>query len=546
MTESTTRFTLIYRPELARALRELDVCHPAEAAILLNQLCCYWLQKDVGSILKDGRRWIYNSYADWIKTQITSLSEWQFGKMIRQLRSLGLILTSCYANLRGEFLDEPGSAWHDYNTSTWVTVDEEAIVRLTGWNPFGTKTKPKPPQSPEPSTRTEIANAIASSCAHNNVGLRSQEPSIYKKNSISTKNSEPDLEKEDTVLGTNTQEVSTEVEVDKDTRCESHRTKDTSTEPESSSQDSFSAAQGCEFVDSSTPQENSTPQPVKRGEVQKEVWEIAPGEPYPVFLNWRAKTKYEPQGGRWATDAIGNAYSEFYNNRAKTKVAIFPDFLAYMQTVAENANEQQNAGLKAILPSLLIAKPAPTEENVQRLMSNIQALIDRGSEVATNQGIATPSCTQSMSYQEATSQEIAPLAELAPLPALPPDASMQDYWSVVEQRQHKGKVLSEAVSPKSKLELTLETKQMLWRSAPKMRGVIRQWAENTPGVVMGSDGPELAAKDGNADMGSCIEEQPTAEELEAHYLEEPNPADKEYPLDDYFCPPDNCQAERET
>lgn len=144
----------------------------------------------------------------------------------------------------------------------------------------------------------------------------------------------------------------------------------------------------------------------------QEVWEIAPGHPYPVFLNWRADKHYKPQGGKWESDAYGIAYSEFYKNRSKTTVVLFPQFLEYMKTCSENCNQQVANGIKAILPSCFIARPEATQENVQQLMANIQQLVDSGVEVALpNPG--APSSTQSMSFVAAAKSGI-----IEPLPIL--------------------------------------------------------------------------------------------------------------------------------
>jgi DNA-binding transcriptional ArsR family regulator len=106
----------------------------------------------------------------------------------------------------------------------------------------------------------------------------------------------------------------------------------------------------------------------------KEAWEISPSHPYPVFLNWRADKHYKPQGGKWESDAYGIAYCEFYNNRAKTTAVLFPQFLEYMKTVAENCNQQLANGIKAILSSCFIARPEASQENMQQLMANVVAI----------------------------------------------------------------------------------------------------------------------------------------------------------------------------
>ena len=197
---------------------------------------------------------------------------------------------------------------------------------------------------------------------------------------------------------------------------------------------------------------------------QKEVWEVAPGKPDPVFLAWRAKTKYEPQGGHWANDALGNAYAEFYNNPAKTGAVLFPQFMEYMQVLAQNGHQQQFSGGEFLLPSLFKALPAPSEENLQQLIANVEHLVAGGARVALPQ--ATPSCQQSISLAEAISSRIAPLPDLQlAQPTLP----------------HSGPSLAD----------TVQYQRALWRNAPVLRGKIVEWANATAGVELGDDGPVL-------------------------------------------------------
>ncbi|TAF07764.1 MAG: hypothetical protein EAZ77_08625 [Nostocales cyanobacterium] len=164
-----------------------------------------------------------------------------------------------------------------------------------------------------------------------------------------------------------------------------------------------------------------------------EVWEISPGHPYPVFLRWWAKTKYEPQGGHWANDAIGNAYSEFYKNRSRTTVAIFPQFLQYMETVTSNLNQQTSAEIKAMLPSCFISMPSATHENVHSLMERVEILVEAGAEVALPQLNPSPSCHQSMKFNQAIDESIKPLPKLNQPLIANQDPSDQDSRTVNEK-----------------------------------------------------------------------------------------------------------------
>lgn len=124
---------LLYHPALVKSLRELGIKHPGEAALLISQ-AHFWMGTENGHITRDGRKWIYNAYADW-SDQIPSLSAWQIGLVVRQLREFKLLETSCFAHLRRKLVEAPPVAWHEWNTSTWLTLNYDVLQRLTGWNP---------------------------------------------------------------------------------------------------------------------------------------------------------------------------------------------------------------------------------------------------------------------------------------------------------------------------------------------------------------------------------------------------------------------------
>jgi hypothetical protein len=203
----------------------------------------------------------------------------------------------------------------------------------------------------------------------------------------------------------------------------------------------------------------------------QQVWEIAPKRPYPVFLNWWADKKYKPQGGKWEAAAQSNAYSEFYKDCDRTTVAIFPEFLEYMQQVAQNCNQQVASGIKAILPSCFVTMPEANQENVKQVMINIQELVDKGAQVALPTNSVTPSCTQSMSFDAAANAGIIqPLQEFVAIAASVPEPE---------------------ISPQEELLRVLQIKQTTWINAPALRDRIKRWVEKTDGVVMGENGPEF-------------------------------------------------------
>ncbi|BAZ34079.1 hypothetical protein NIES4074_65930 [Cylindrospermum sp. NIES-4074] len=567
-------FTLLYKPQLAKALRELRVTHPAEAAIFLNQLA-FWMKTSAGHITRDGRKWIYNSYQDWTE-QIANLTSWQMGKMIRQLVELGLIEKSCYAHVRHDLLERPPVAWHTDNTSSWMTLNVEQIVELTDWHPFGEEIKPQQSQNeaqkqgiscagsareqereifpsapspqafslfpqpiasayfplpfcpstlfPQPNptpaqilvenpplnnqrlkplSSAEIANTISRSCESYFPILRSQFPSIYREN-LSLYQIHEIIKEKDEAINTTYElpdpwtdepdNVQDSLDVDEQYLESLESIKDTPedhssaaplseiftefesyTNTESSHQDysnPIASSQG--FLKAPKLRTNKRTKETTVSPHFQEIWEMEPHHPYSIFLNWWADKKYKPQGGKWEADAYGNAYAEFYNNRHKTTVVLFPQFLAYMQQVAQNCDQQLANGIKAILPSCFVTRPDATPENVRQLMENFQELIDRGAQVALPTNYATPANTQSMSFTAATdSQNIPPLPKLEQ-PALPTSEPL-------------------VADDKESLLQSLARNQAKWKNIPRLRPQVEEWVNQTLGVEMTPDGPILVS-----------------------------------------------------
>ncbi|MBN3925630.1 hypothetical protein [Nostoc sp. NMS4] len=470
--------TLIYSPELARAMKELNVCHPAEACILINQLA-FWMQSGYGYRTEDDRKWIYNSYEDWTSNQFTSLSPWNFGKMARELEALGIIEKDCYVRLKKHLVTKPPH-WHPDLTSSWMTLDVERLFELTGCFPhcYG--------KSPNPLLDAEIANAMTRDCDRNDAKLQTQFPSTYKENSISTQDREIEKER---VLDKNQENQELDQWLDFDPWSDeppinTHYVGSLEQKPlndhTDSSEGECSAAPPpsfeklvtepkCDSVAGVGFKKKSDSSPEVKDQAQQ-VWEIAPKRPFPVFLHWWADKKYKPQGGKWEAAAISNAYSEFYKDCDRTTVAIFPEFLEYMQRVAQNCNQQVASGIKAILPSCFVAMPEANHQNVRQVMVNIQELVDKGAQVALPTNSVTPACTQSMSFDAAANAGI-----IQPL---------QEFIAIAPTPEPE-------VSPDEELLRILQIKQTSWRNAPALRDGIKRWVEKTLGVVMGDNGPEL-------------------------------------------------------
>lgn len=448
------------------------------AALVLQHLD-YWLKNpNCGYILMDGCKWIYNSYRKFAK-QLPGLREYQIGRLIREMEDLGWIISERFHNLKKNigFLGNPPEGWQEYNQKKWYKLNYQKIFEDTGFDLLnegaGGGTSNESPQKSsyhlKPLQQANVQNCTNQSTDLHDASSKSVQSSIYKEDPYLSQNGEPEKQRE--LKDFEQQEL-----------------ENTNTPPGYQNQDPLNTEQikekssneNKEFREeknsggSSQIRENRTKPNDHVGKkisetAEQEIWEIAPGVPYPVFLNWRAQMHYKPQGGKWETNARGNAHSEFYNNRQKTKVVLLPEFMQYMRDVSLNCNQQLANDIKAILPSLFAELPAPTHENVQQLMANIEQLVEQGVEVALPNLAATPS-NQSMSYAAATAQsQIKPLPNLVALPTTAESQKEESILDVVVQ------------------------KQLFWHNTPILRGKIRDWADTHPDVmIMDEYGPVLA------------------------------------------------------
>jgi hypothetical protein len=490
--------TLLYIPELAAALKELGVPHPGEAAVYLSQQA-FWMKTNSGIFDRAGIKWIYNSYSQWVE-QIASLSEYQFGKMVRALEGLGLIFKSCYAHLRHNLETKP-EGFHPWQTKSWITLNTPRIVELTGWNPFGTDVL-FDKESPQPATSAEIANTTTRDCVHNDARLRTQFPSIYRENSISTKD-EQVKEKEGDVttkegIGSLQEDLWADaVEETQDLvvplvvknpfteQSDSQFVKSSALAHTTETTNNTKLDATCSLNttkiairDVSDCVEKRTPS-LKGLDVKRSlyVWEDALGRPNEIFLNWWASRHYKPQGGKWETGARSYAYSEFYNNPARADV-IYQEFLQFFDTVANNAHQQQNQDIQAILPSCLIQYPEVNQENKEQVASNIATVAARGAGVALPNNV--PGSKQHISISFAASG-----ASIAPLPNL------------------EKPVLLNTAQPHFEIALEKLTKQVETANKGfqrykgdraqrhKFQEMVR-WAKQTEGVVVTDEGIFLA------------------------------------------------------
>lgn len=461
------RYFTQYHPQLAAFLENTD------QALLIQQIH-YWLQNEkVGYVLRDGRRWIYNGYSDWIEQLFPWKSISSISRMVTDLENRGWVITKRFYQCKREigFVDRPPTAFHEDNQRKWYCLDYDQILADTGFDllsqPYkGHKTLKRSPRANLQKCKLLLANLQNASCISANSSYINNQTTNH---TLSNEQTEQVISSplHSPVPATPSVGDAPSAAVYEDL---------SQTLANSLSVDSQTERSSVE-INSSAPACNKNLQSPQR---QKFVWELAVGEPYPAFLNWRYQTHYKPQGGRWETGGSKFAYSEFYKDPGATTATLYRDFLDYIHRATENANQLAAAGMDVILPSVLAdRKPAPTEENTQQLMHNVQHLVEEhDAKVALPQSVPTPSCRQAISWAEATNSHAAPLPTLTPASAPILPAAEAD---------------SEEDKEQLKLVQKVERQRTSWKNIrhPMFRAIIRKWAEETPGVVMTEDGPQL-------------------------------------------------------
>jgi hypothetical protein len=493
-----SNYTLLYIPALAWALKNLQIPHPGEAALFLSQLA-FWFNTESGHCTRDGRKWIYNSYSDWVQ-QIPSLTEYQFGVMIRSLVFHELIEKSCYASLRKQLTTHPVS-WHPDNTSSWITLNIERIIELTNWHPFGKQNSTDNDQTPEPAREAEIVNPTSGDCKSNFAKLGTQFSSIYIEDSISTKDGETSREKEqinyspDPWIDQQEDNFSFDgLKSESSVKTQdSHEGQFSAPPPNTNNTNTTNHPKGFGATNNTNTTQKAqrnvsnkieAPLPkLKSEEIDRPlfVWEEALNRPNPYFLQWWAKVHYEPQGGKWKSGARLFAKSQFYNDPVGADI-IYQEYLLFMDTVANNANQQQNQKIQAILPSCFVKYPEVNQENKEQLAKNIATIAARGAGVAIPGNVA-PGSTQHMSLEEASNfASIKPLPKLEQ-PALPGTGQQQDSIDLEK--------LTKQVEFANK-------KYHEYKDSPANARWFREitsWAKHTPGVVITESGISLETYD---------------------------------------------------
>ncbi len=84
------------------------------AAVIVQQLN-YWMQKEGVGVIIDGVKYIYNTFVDWVNSQFSWLSVWQFRKAMNLLRSLGIVKVIRYKS-------------RQWNQTNYYTLSSDRLI----------------------------------------------------------------------------------------------------------------------------------------------------------------------------------------------------------------------------------------------------------------------------------------------------------------------------------------------------------------------------------------------------------------------------------
>lgn len=474
---ATNNLVIIYNPELGAALKALGLKNPTGATLFIQQLS-FWLNTKSGYITKDGDKFIHNTYEQW-RQQFASFSISQIGRIVRELVSLGIFVKDNFAGLKRRLTKKP-IGFQDYNQTSWMTlcIDKlESLILAAGCSTECLESLP----SANVQERT-LQNAEA-----HNPKCESASSTIYTEKSLSL----PETEKAEKERQENYQQESKtyldqeeqpDPWLDDQENGSVDRKEEFSVKTQNLHEDQFSAAPRTTKNTKTTEavqKEESKPK-LKSEEVERPlyVWEDQLNYPNEIFLNWWAVKHYKPQGGKWETGARSFARSQFYKNPAGADI-IYQEFLQFFNTVANNAHQQQNQNIQAILPSCFVKYPEVNQENKEQLGKNVATVAARGAGVALPGNVA-PCSTQHMSLEEASANKsIKPLANLEQ-PALSGTAQQPtiDLEELTKQVEFANKKYHEYKDNPA--------------NARWFRDIIN-WVNRTPGVVVTDSGISLEA-----------------------------------------------------
>ncbi|MBD0390065.1 MAG: hypothetical protein ICV54_27050, partial [Nostoc sp. C3-bin3] len=119
----------------------------ADLATIIQQMD-YWLKNEnAGYFTRDGHKWIWNGYREWLYQFPWLRTVEAIGRLIRKLERLGIVVTAKLSELiEIGFVLEPEQPfpYHKDDQRKWYRLDYEQLARITGWSPFRSGNAPKP------------------------------------------------------------------------------------------------------------------------------------------------------------------------------------------------------------------------------------------------------------------------------------------------------------------------------------------------------------------------------------------------------------------
>jgi hypothetical protein len=118
----------------------------ADLATIIQQID-YWLKNEnAGYFTRDGHKWIWNGYREWLYQFPWLRTVEAIGRLIRKLERLGIVVTAKVSELMQiGFVLEPEQPfpYHKDDQRKWYRLDYEQLARITGWSPFRSGNAPK-------------------------------------------------------------------------------------------------------------------------------------------------------------------------------------------------------------------------------------------------------------------------------------------------------------------------------------------------------------------------------------------------------------------
>lgn len=429
-----------YYPELAAFLENTD------QALLIQQIH-YWLQNEkVGYQLKDGRRWIYNGYKDWIEQLFPWKSVSAISRMVTDLEEKGWIVTKRFYQCKREigFLNRP-PAFHEDNQRKWYRLDYRQIYLDSGFDLLF-----KPSRGKEALKVSRRANLQKCKLQDADLQIAISNSANCINIDLQTSNQTLSNEQREKIVANVTKSEELTNEIPTADFC-----KDLSQTVNNLEEGDLGLAETLVKANvPPLPPRLKKATPAKR---EKFEWEVRVNKPYQDFVHWRANTHYVPQGERWAAGAESNAFSEIVNksNDSPEKAqALWQQFLEYANRSAESARVRIENGMEASLPSCFEEKPQLDAVEVGKKLEGVKEAIKTEALPAVEEILVEAPGGSPTGEQNAADEQLTRLAE------------------------------------------AVERQRVSWKNIkhPKIRECIQQWAEQTPGVVMTEEGPALSAE----------------------------------------------------